>query len=153
MGCDIHTFVETKTFRNQRDNKINNVLDEYSDELLEWETVGKEEGTYYSERNYYVYAMLADVRNYDGGVIPISQPKGVPKDASEIYKKYSDDWNGDGHSHSYFTLSELSLDVNYADYNQDMLDKFYKLIDNMKSIQKELGLSSDDVRFVFLFDN
>jgi hypothetical protein len=37
----------------------------------------------------------------------ICVPKGLPKDVSETTKKESDRWNGDGHSHSYFTLFEL----------------------------------------------
>lgn len=151
MGCDAHAFVETRTFRNKRDKKINEVFEDYSDEMLEWEVIG-EEGSYYSERNYYVFSLLADVRNYDEGVRVISEPRGIPEDASEQYKKYCDGWNGDGHSHSYYTLSEL-LTVDFSEYDQESIQSIYKLIDSMKSLKEKSSISDDDVRFVFLFDN
>ena len=37
----------------------------------------------------------------------ISEPRGVPKDVSEVVKKEIGYWGSDGHSHSYFTLKEL----------------------------------------------
>lgn len=66
-------------------------------------------------RNYSAFAILADVRNGRGfagiqtgeGFIPISNPRGVPDDASDEYKGEVDRWNGDGHSHSYHTLQQL----------------------------------------------
>ena len=67
-----------------------------------------------SYRNYRLFAMLADVRNgdrHDGGggdwVQPIADPKGVPWDASEEWKQEAEEWGGDMHSHSFFTLAEL----------------------------------------------
>lgn len=115
MGCDIHIFAEVK-----KDNK--------------WEKVGKifncpyfneneEENGWnykftdspYRGRNYNLFAILADVRNGRGfagvkigdGFNPISDPKGLPEDVSEEIKANSDEWGGDGHSHSYFSLLEL----------------------------------------------
>jgi hypothetical protein len=71
----------------------------------------------YNGRNYNLFAILADVRNGRGfagvktgeGYNPISMPKGVPDDASDTYQNQVEDWNGDGHSHSYFTLKELKV--------------------------------------------
>jgi len=69
----------------------------------------------YGERNYDLFAMLADVRNGRGfagvktgdGFNPIADPKGIPEDASDEAKDFMDSYGGDGHSHSYFTLAEL----------------------------------------------
>ena len=112
MGCDIHCYAERKN----KDGK--------------WEIVGnvkKEEDGWvsidyepYHDRNYNLFAILANVRNgtaFAGcetgeGFNPISNPKGVPSDASEDYE-----WVGDGHSHSYFTLREL-LDYDWTQTTQ-----------------------------------
>jgi hypothetical protein len=69
----------------------------------------------YEDRNYDLFAILADVRNGYGfagvdtgdGFRPIAMPRGVPEDASQYYKNEVNQWDGDGHSHSYFTLDEL----------------------------------------------
>lgn len=69
----------------------------------------------YSGRNYNLFSILANVRNGRGfagvktgeGFNPISEPKGVPKDASTIYQEQVESWDCDGHSHSYLTLKEL----------------------------------------------
>lgn len=71
--------------------------------------------SYYSGRNYDLFAMLADVRNGRGfagiktgeGFNPIAEPKGLPDDASKQMKKAAEDYGEDGHSHSYLTLAEL----------------------------------------------
>ena len=117
MGCDIHCYAERKN----KDGK--------------WEIVGnvkKEEDGWvsidyepYHDRNYNLFAILANVRNgtaFAGcktgeGFNPISNPKGVPSDASEEYASIVEQWDGDGHSHSYFTLREL-LDYDWTQTTQ-----------------------------------
>lgn len=99
MGCDIHAFAERKS-----EGKWKQIKREFKHN-----TFG--EGYYFEDeldmgRNYELFAFLADVRNSDG-IIPISQPKGIPEDASLGYLAEVEDWDGDGHSHSYFTLAEL----------------------------------------------
>lgn len=106
MGCDIHEWVEV------RDPGCNDVgpwkMSTYSPEL--W-------------RNYDMFAILANVRNGHGfaGVKtgesfnPICEPKGVPEDASPEYLAEVEQWDADGHSHSWFTVQEL-LDY---DWNQE----------------------------------
>lgn len=119
MGCDIHLYVE----------KLN--------EHKEWELVPPPEdakyGEWFGDRNYSLFAMLADVRNgvgfagVDTGnrVEPIAMPRGIPKDASEEYAEIAGPykpcelgsaclhedghggWGEDGHSHTWFTLREL----------------------------------------------
>jgi hypothetical protein len=69
-----------------------------------------------------LFAILADVRNGRGfaGVVTglgfnvISKPKGLPSDVSSYVQNESDEWDCDGHSHSWLTLKEI-LDF---DWNQ-----------------------------------
>lgn len=69
----------------------------------------------YGGRNYRLFAFLADVRNSQN-IVPISEPKGFPKDVSPSLKEeLVDYWDGDGHSASYFTLEELES----ADWEQE----------------------------------
>lgn len=107
MGCDIHLYTEiNRVIKGELkwvncDNwKINHYYEKGSDEN-EYEV-----NHLYSDRNYRLFAVLADVRNYSDNKF-ICEPKGFPKDASnEVIKEY-ESWDMDGHSHSYFTLSEL----------------------------------------------
>lgn len=111
MGCDIHLYVE---------KKINGVWTSQD----KWHTYSRAGWNYatieyadrfYSERNYDLFAILANVRNgygfaftkTGGGLTPIALPKGVPSDVSLEVLRDIEEWSGDGHSHSYFTLKEL----------------------------------------------
>jgi len=104
MGCDIHLYTEKIKSVNGVDKwvncdhwKLNSYFgdDEYEPEL--------ELISLYSGRNYNLFGVLAGVR----GGYEICPPRGLPSDVSDIVKKNSDRWDGDGHSHSYFTLAEL----------------------------------------------
>jgi hypothetical protein len=107
MGCDIHLYVE---------KKINGVWEKQTGFVSNWYDPGsdyfaKDEfkncDSPYGGRNYSLFSFLADVRNYDGEIKPLAQPRGLPDDVSDVVKAESDDWDCDGHSHSYFTLREL----------------------------------------------
>jgi hypothetical protein len=108
MGCDIHFFVEVK----QQDGTWKSA-DEWETEYgYTYVTWGKQ---FYRGRNYDLFAILADVRNGRGfagiktgeGFNPIAEPKGLPEDASPEVAANSEDWDVDGHSHSWFTFAEL----------------------------------------------
>jgi hypothetical protein len=66
-------------------------------------------------RNYGLFAILAGVRNGCGTAgakigeptTPISEPRGIPEDASPAYREIAEQWGSDGHSHSWLTLAEL----------------------------------------------
>ena len=78
MGCDIHVHFEIK---------LNGKWEHYSNPSI--------------DRNYELFAKMADVRNdYENPIIPISFPKGLPKDLSVVTKFEVDHWGSDGHSHS-----------------------------------------------------
>jgi hypothetical protein len=83
MGCDIHA-----TFQKYVDGR--------------WVQFGDDDSMYIG-RNYFLFSVLADVRNYSE-IVPISKPKGFPKD-------YEGDlighWEYDGHSRSWLTLQEI----------------------------------------------
>lgn len=101
----------------------------------------------YRGRNYGLFSILADVRNYDDEIKAICEPKGIPDDASTGYK-YQIDWCGDGHSHSYFTLDEL-LNVDWDSYEKEYTSGFMKTIESMKLMDSD----PSKVRCVFFFDN
>lgn len=105
MGCDIHMHVEYKTtnwitkkecwycgdyYRQCRH-------DEYGNNMLV---------PIYDKRNYALFAVLADVRNY-GDTEYIDRPRGLPEDVTDVVRESYEDWRGDAHSCSYFTLKEL----------------------------------------------
>ena len=112
MGCDIHLYVERKK-----------VIDDEWASVDEW---GPDEdypecltvdwrNHFYRDRNYRLFAILADVRNGYGfagcdtgeRLIPIAEPRGLPEDVSDLVRAESDYLGGDGHSHSWLTLAEL----------------------------------------------
>lgn len=105
MGSDIHLFSEKKKSINGEDKWVNadyweiNPYFETDKDERELEIV-----SIYDDRNYDLFNVLAEVR---GNGPSISPPRGLPDDVSSVVKKESDRWNGDGHSHSYFTLAEL----------------------------------------------
>lgn len=170
MGCDIHFFRERFTSDNDytgprdlsedRNNRIEQIIDD-SPVVKRWVAADLwelMEGDYwscyeaYSERNYYVFSVLADVRNSSFGgqdrVDPIDYPRGIPNDASSAYLYYTNKWSDDGHSHSYFTLKEL-LEVDWSEYNQEYIRNFLIVIEDLKSIDSD----PDNVRICFFFDN
>lgn len=113
MGCDIHMYVEKK-----KDGKwaaARSELFVIEDEQYDIVPDIPYEQMIYTDRNYSLFAILANVRNGFGfagsdtgeGFVPITMPKGLPDDVSEEVKKVSDEWGCDGHSHSWFTLEEL----------------------------------------------
>lgn len=87
MGCDIHFYVEQRQ------------------ENGTWGVIGSRD-SFYGNRHYLLFSILADVRNRDEyPVIPISQPKGFPDDVSQEIK--TEDWGTDWHSRSWLTLKEI----------------------------------------------
>lgn len=107
MGCDIHALAEVR-----KNGKWQAVTDEVFPEVY-YNPDSKSEYFHreftadpYSGRNYFLFAMLADARNHHD-LVPFSELKGVPDDASPEWLKEVDDWGGDMHSMSWYTLREL----------------------------------------------
>lgn len=131
MGCDIHLFTERKRNINNEEKwvnvdnwKLNPYYDKNNEEEKEYELISA-----YRNRNYTLFSLLANVRNYDDNKI-ISEPKGFPTDASEIVKKQNEYWEGGGHSHSFFTMKEL-----YDFYEENKTVRFTGLVDQ-KGVQE-----------------
>lgn len=105
MGCDIHCYMEIK----------NNNGDWHCDEIYRTSFDEESEKKFdllpvYNHRDYELFSILANVRN-DGEIIPISEPRGFPEDASnEVEDEYMN-WGSDAHSASYMTLKELMDNV------------------------------------------
>jgi hypothetical protein len=144
-----------KDLAEDRDNKLNELL-ENEPTIFRWVSVDKWkydgdgwrinwEDHYYDGRNYQLFSILADVR---GDYSPIVEPRGIPEDASTGYKYMCDRWDGDAHSHSYYTLTEL-LNVDWEEYGDCYLGEFLQSIERMKEIDE----NTDNVRMCFFFDN
>lgn len=111
MGCDIHSAVEIK-----QDGQWK-MLNKFGEDHYEGEDpyIYVEDKEPVEDRNYRLFAMLADVRNGRGfagidtgnALVPIHDPRGVPDDCSPEYRRWVDQWDCDGHSHSWATLGEL----------------------------------------------
>ena len=107
MGTDIHMYIEVLEciqeklkWVNADDWRINRYHLKYPSE----DTQKFKVEHIYSNRNYGVFAILADMRN-DDGWDPISQPRGLPPDLSEEVKAI---WDLDGeHTPSWLTLREI----------------------------------------------
>ena len=142
MGCDIHMHGEVKI-------------------KGEWHHFGVLDGN----RRYEIFALMADVRNMSG-IKPISEPRGLPKDATFLTKWDSDRWEGDGHSHSWLGLDELKQVLSwyeetakkernnesvYAFGSEFFGNSFYWVVTDSKEELLEKGIA--DVRAVFWFDN
>jgi len=128
MGCDIHGWVEVK--------------------IYDW-WFGIIKIDHLVERNYTIFACLADVRNYDC-VIPISKPKGLPKDISDEAKEDVEFWGIDGHSHSWLAWEEIKK-YDWKSIERGIPPGWKILFNFMKRLAKEYG--KENLRLVFWFDN
>ncbi|MHA1809398.1 MAG: hypothetical protein ACTSYH_03695 [Candidatus Heimdallarchaeaceae archaeon] len=142
MGCDIHAIIERKG------------------NWYSWINSGNPE----IHRNYELFAVLADVRNAKN-VPYICKPRGLPKDVCREMECLSDSFGTYGHSHSFVTLKELEefdLDQKYTVmgkvgkckiFGVFRRENFNDLIFKMTKVKNDYGLTSEEVRLVFFFDN
>ena len=152
MGCDIHIYTE---YRNPGE--------------LTWQSADttsvEEEGTkdeyinvshtIDTGRNYGLFGLIAGVRiEYEQS---LACKYSWPEDTTETSMYQKDRWDGDGHSHSWFTLDEikthlLHLALTQHDIPDWVTNSYTELKDNMEAL-KPSGASDHDVRILFLFDN
>lgn len=106
MGCDIHTRVE------YLDRNGNWVCGDFFRVNPYYRGDSPSESDPYSvvglcdERDYSLFAVLANVRNY-GDTDYIDEPRGIPEDACARTRNDYAVWGDDAHSASWFTLKEL----------------------------------------------
>lgn len=117
MGCDIHLCVEVREAAGQWqsvDQWERDQSEDAGDPINKGCLSLKTE--YYEDRNYNLFAILADVRNGSGfagvktgdGFNVIALPRGLPLDASKEVMEYAvKSWGRDGHSHSWLTVAEI----------------------------------------------
>jgi len=145
MGCDIHFHSEVKI---------------------------KGKWHHHSEchiaRNYPFFAKIAGVRNHYG-IKPISKPRGLPEDATELTKLASERMGSEGHSHSWLGAEEISSLHKWvkSQSNPDWFTEYsfmwlhfnlpYFLGNHLSGFadypEDFEGTGVEDVRYVFFFDN
>jgi hypothetical protein len=139
MGCDIHVHVEIKV---------------------------KGRWLHYNHpsvnRDYNLFTKMADVRNYDGEIQPISKPRGFPVDASETTKIDYDWLDSDAHSASWLSSKELVELSRWIDLqpgkpmngiNGIFGYLFGNGLDGFTLYPDQRPDFLEDVRLVFWFDN
>jgi len=125
MGCNIHGYVEVN--RNGR----------------RWEPWLIEP---YLDRDYRVFAKLANVRNY-GEIEPIAEPRGFPENISNEMQELYESLEGDAHSMSWVTAQELLFGLATI----EMEIEWHVFVDLVKVLIRFFRI--ENVRFVFFFDN
>ena len=85
MGCDIHWHTEKK---------------------IDGKWVHDPGAPEYNDRDYLLFATLAGVRSSDN-IVQISEPRGIPNDTSDGVLTEYEEWRGDAHTPSWFSLKEL----------------------------------------------
>ena len=158
MGCDIHWYSETK---------INGKW--VCDQAASFE---KDEDPDYahhdmnnfpnSGRDYWMFGLLADVRCE----VPYGfAAKGIPEELSPEVKTIFDEWDSDGHSHSYLTREELKAklvelkpkraELLIAPSHQYTGEKVRHHITRLEEIIGNLNadVPDSDQRIIFCFDN
>lgn len=147
MGCDIHLHTEVK---------ING----------KWQHYGFPRVL----RNYSVFAKMANVRNEyrEDDITPISLPKGIPEDATELTKYSYEYWKEDAHSMSWLDAGEIEQLEDYI--NKELKpttatnligwwceENWGYLFGNswggFTKYPENRPVGLEDIRFVFWFDN
>lgn len=142
MGCDICLHSEVK---------INGVWHHHSEKKV--------------KRSYPLFAKMANVRN-EYEITPISEPKGIPEDATYLTKHHVNFLGGDGFSHSWLNaaeIMELHKFINDCDNPPHWFSKFFEhenmpyfmgnRFDSFLEYPEDwAGHGVEDVRYVFFFD-
>ncbi len=132
MGCDIHAYVEFKSF----------------DRWQAWT-----DKSVWLDRDYWMFGTLAQVRN---DAMPHSyEPKGLPPDVSRVVKEESEIWDEDGHSHSWLSTNEYLLAMTHFIMNQMSVAArpIHQPSTKYRALASALAAFGDDGRVVFWFDN
>ena len=148
MGCDIHFHSEVKR---------KGVWQHHSEAKI--------------ERNYALFAKMANVRNgTKTPITPISKPRGLPEDATELTRLHSEKYGVDGHSHSWLNAKEISELHKWIRDENNPKEWFgedswrfehenlpYFMGNHMSGFtdypEDWEGYGVEDVRYVFFFDN
>ena len=150
MGCDIHYVIERK---NDKHGWIGICSTDYT-LTTDYGQLNKYEPLSYKSRNYRFFGLLAGVRSEEG-----PEPLGLPEDMSALTAACTENWDCDGHSHSYCSLKDFVTARVNADLeiNERVANKLQN-IDLAKEALKKLLWTDDDTdidnyRVVYWFDN
>jgi len=117
MGCDIHMFCEESVVING--SRLWVSADHFELNPYYRKDGWDDEREYnlvelFGDRNYFMFTSLCGVRDYTELSPKISEPRGVPDDATELVKRECDEIDCDGHSHSFVTLRDVKrfIDLN-----------------------------------------
>lgn len=146
MGCDIHCHVEVK---------IDGRWEHYSE--------------VYPDQSYDLFSKMANVRSLERpSIMPISDPRGIPKDINIVTRLCYDDDGEDAHSASWLSVSELvdlrnwacqSYALNLPNDGRDWLDEQFGTVFGGCTITDYIERryffppNLQDIRLVFWFDN
>jgi hypothetical protein len=136
MGCDIHCYAETYNIKTKEYEFLPNELDENN--------------SWFSDRNYVRFSIMAGVRN-DNYIKPIATPRKFPQDACDEIKEKKKSWDADAHSHSFLWLNEI---IEYRPTKKCKIENFDSETfwgDELERL-KEYN-HYEPVRLVFWFDN
>lgn len=161
MGCDIHHVIEAREpggpWRAVWPDPVERYDDGTGDIRLPRETPLS------LWRNYTLFAALAGVRNYDD-LVPIAKPRGMPEDATELFRELHATYGIDAHSCSWVTLGELEA-YDWGQPRRPVLTMTGAMQigtvghwigdgwpERFSAELRRFG-GPDDVRLVFFFDN
>lgn len=147
MGCDIHFYVEKKDGDKwvSADKWTSDPWDSGEPDYVDV----KREDSFYHDRDYLLFGILAGVR--DRSLPPIAKPRGLPADMSSEVRARSESYGIDGHSHSWLTLAEL-LAHDWSDGLKDRYGRVRLFVSETLPRLEKLG-EPENVRVVFFFDN
>jgi hypothetical protein len=84
---------------------LDNIFDRKPAGVGEWTSMGDKDIDV--GRDYDMFALLANVRNYDNVKPFDGADRGLPDDVSPAMEKICEGWGVDGHSHTWYGLKEL----------------------------------------------
>lgn len=145
MGCDIHLFLERKTAKGWIDSTPY-VKDDFDNDIRIQD---------HYTRCYMLFGILAGVRYHSGPNIAF--PRGIPENCCQEYKNFVEEWQADGHNHSFFTVDELiTAAKKYTGDAKGELEEFIRHIMKMIDVVNPYAIDYHDYteyRVCFFFDN
>jgi len=121
MGCDIHTYVETRKTSKHKWRLLNKEHFSKFDYSLK-AFIKNSTSSPFSSRHYALFGVLAGVRYND--IKSFGKPKGIPDDVSYSVGKFWKAEEGDAHSASHLSVKEL-IEFNFFE-EMEYDDSFYE---------------------------
>lgn len=162
MGCDIHLFLERQVKPGVWAMVFNyNGLNTAGVSCIGGQDLDGYLWFKVRNRNYHLFGEIAGVR---GDSSLGYEPKGLPPDVSPMVQYRADEWDGDGHSHSWLSAREFIKLYAESNRNQELLDDIARndwsrspamwfSLDVKDPHYDPKGEDIDNLRFVFWFDN